>query len=175
MPRPERPIEAEHDALFHFAADLRKLRQKAGTPSYRELAHALRETWRHRRGNTLTLAGYQAVGIGKWHNGKLPSDQFDYSHAYPMKYWIDDPRYGRIHVTDADTRDALEFLRQRPRDRPFQLNVAFFNAHAEDAAKEQYLPQDSSASEYRKVTIPPPLDAVTVFCSSSCCICCRRP
>lgn len=62
MPRPERPIEAEHDALFHFAADLRKLRQKAGTPSYRELAHALRETWRHRRGNTLTLAGYQAVG-----------------------------------------------------------------------------------------------------------------
>jgi arylsulfatase A-like enzyme len=104
-------------------------------------------------------AGYWTGWIGKWHNGKLPADQFDYARSYPMKYWIDDPRYGHIHVTDADTRDALEFLRQRPKDRPFQLNVAFFNAHAEDAAKEQYLPEDSSASEYRDVTIPPPLRA----------------
>ncbi|MFI6499506.1 hypothetical protein [Nonomuraea typhae] len=38
MPRQERPLEAGDDALLRLAADLRKLRDEAGTPSYRELA-----------------------------------------------------------------------------------------------------------------------------------------
>ncbi|GLZ28987.1 hypothetical protein Lesp02_11770 [Lentzea sp. NBRC 105346] len=38
MPRPERPIDQEEGTLPAFAADLRKLREKAGKPTYRELA-----------------------------------------------------------------------------------------------------------------------------------------
>ncbi|MDX8031029.1 hypothetical protein SK803_12450 [Lentzea sp. BCCO 10_0856] len=37
MPRPERPLELDGTALVEFAVDLRRLRQDAGTPSYREL------------------------------------------------------------------------------------------------------------------------------------------
>jgi hypothetical protein len=38
MPRTERPLASEDTELGGFAADLRKLRDKAGKPSYRELA-----------------------------------------------------------------------------------------------------------------------------------------
>ncbi|SEG15978.1 WD40 repeat [Nonomuraea solani] len=38
MPRRERPLDAGDDALLRFAADLRRLREKAGGLSYRELA-----------------------------------------------------------------------------------------------------------------------------------------
>ncbi|MEV6718146.1 hypothetical protein AB0M48_39580 [Lentzea sp. NPDC051208] len=38
MPRTERPLESADTELGQFAADLRKLRDKAGTPSYRALA-----------------------------------------------------------------------------------------------------------------------------------------
>jgi WD40 repeat protein len=38
VPRTERPLDADDQALTHFAADLRRLREKAGSPPYRELA-----------------------------------------------------------------------------------------------------------------------------------------
>lgn len=38
MPRAERPLQSDGTALTEFAVDLRTLRQKAGNPSYRELA-----------------------------------------------------------------------------------------------------------------------------------------
>ncbi|WP_157985302.1 nSTAND1 domain-containing NTPase [Lentzea terrae] len=38
MPRTERPLESEDTELGRFAGDLRRLRDKAGKPSYRELA-----------------------------------------------------------------------------------------------------------------------------------------
>ncbi len=38
MPRPERPLGPEDSALLMFAADLRRLREKAGKPTYRELS-----------------------------------------------------------------------------------------------------------------------------------------
>jgi hypothetical protein len=37
VPRPERPLELDGTALVEFAVDLRRLRQEAGGPSYREL------------------------------------------------------------------------------------------------------------------------------------------
>ncbi|MEU6404881.1 hypothetical protein [Streptomyces sp. NPDC046985] len=40
MPRSERPLENEDTLLVGFAADLRKLREKAGAPPYRKLARA---------------------------------------------------------------------------------------------------------------------------------------
>ena len=60
-------------------------------------------------------------------------------------------------MTEAEALDALEFLRERPRDQPFLLTLAFVAGHAEDAAPEQYLPQEWSAEHYEGVTIPEPL------------------
>jgi WD40 repeat protein len=38
LPRAERPLESDGKALTEFAAELRRLREKAGSPPYRELA-----------------------------------------------------------------------------------------------------------------------------------------
>src|SRR5437868_4648949 len=38
MPRSERPLDAEDSALLQFATDLRELREKAGSPTYRQLS-----------------------------------------------------------------------------------------------------------------------------------------
>jgi WD40 repeat protein/energy-coupling factor transporter ATP-binding protein EcfA2 len=38
VPRAERPLESEDTSLLRFAADLRRLREKAGNPTYRELS-----------------------------------------------------------------------------------------------------------------------------------------
>lgn len=38
MPRAERPLDDDGSSLTHFAFDLRKLREKAGSPPYRDLA-----------------------------------------------------------------------------------------------------------------------------------------
>ncbi|MBA8924375.1 WD40 repeat protein [Kutzneria viridogrisea] len=71
MPRPERPLNSEDSALLRFAADLRRLREKAGSPTYRQLAKlahystaALSEAAAGRRLPTLpvTLAYVRACG-----------------------------------------------------------------------------------------------------------------
>ncbi|GLZ34577.1 hypothetical protein Lesp02_67640 [Lentzea sp. NBRC 105346] len=59
MPRGERPLGGDGGALSQFAGDLRKLRDRAGKPSYRELAR---------------LAHYSATALSEAAGGrKLPS------------------------------------------------------------------------------------------------------
>ena len=62
-----------------------------------------------------------------------------------------------MHVTEQNARDSVEFLRTRPRDKPFLLSVGYFAPHAEDSAPEQYLPQAWSAPLYEGVKVPPSL------------------
>jgi hypothetical protein len=40
MGRPEKPLQAATDPVTRFASDLRRLRQEAGSPSYRDMARA---------------------------------------------------------------------------------------------------------------------------------------
>lgn len=102
-------------------------------------------------------AGYWSGYVGKYGVGAARNGDFDFLRAYEGVHWMTDASGERIHVTEKNARDALDFLKARPRDRPFALTVGFFAAHAEDAAKEQYLPQEWSAALYHGVTIPPPL------------------
>jgi arylsulfatase A-like enzyme len=102
----------------------------------------------------LRAAGYWTGYVGKYDVGAPRPDDFDFVRAYHGRHWIEDPNGERVHVTEKNARDAIEFLRSRPRDRPFLLSVGFFAPHAEDAAKEQYLPQDWSAKLYDGVKVP---------------------
>ncbi len=94
-------------------------------------------------------------GNGKYDVGPPRAADYDFLRAYHGRHWIDEPGGGRVHVTEKNARDAIDFLRERPGDRPFVLGVGFFAPHAEDAAKEQYLPQEWSARLYEGVTVPP--------------------
>jgi arylsulfatase A-like enzyme len=103
--------------------------------------------------------GYHTGHVGKWHNGKPPETKFDFSRFYHGKHWYPTPDGGKIHATKRNENDALEFLRDRPKDKPFYLNVAFFTPHAQDGHPDQFLPQPESMALYQDVTIPVPPNA----------------
>eukprot|EP00752_Nemacystus_decipiens_P016620 g14860.t1 len=109
----------------------------------------------------LRASGYYIGHIGKWHNGKFPKDQYDFSTVYHGRHWYKDDNEpgGRIHVTKRNERDALKFLNDRPKDKPFLLNVCFFATHAEDPHQDQFLPQPESMELYKDVQIPVPMNA----------------
>ena len=103
--------------------------------------------------------GYYVGHVGKWHNGKIPSEHFDFSRSYYRTHWIEEPDGSKIHVTQKNENDSIEFLKTRPTDQPFYLTVAFFATHAEDHNPLQFLPQPESMSLYEDVTIPVPANA----------------
>jgi arylsulfatase A-like enzyme len=60
------------------------------------------------------------------------------------------------HITEKNTADALRFLAERDKNKPFFMNVAYFATHAVDGDKRQYMPQNVSMSMYENDTIPIP-------------------
>lgn len=115
--------------------------------------------WAETYPGLLRTNGYFVGHIGKWHNGKFPAENFDFGRSYSGTHWIKQPDGTEIHVTKKNENDALEFLRDRPADKPFCLTLAFFATHAEDRNPKQYLPQPESMALYRDVTIPVPKTA----------------
>jgi arylsulfatase len=102
--------------------------------------------------------GYHVGHVGKWHNGPFPAKEYNFGRSYMGTHWTE-VGGKKVHVTQRNENDALEFLKTRPSDKPFCLTVAFFATHAEDANKEQFLPQPESMKLYENVTIPVPKNA----------------
>jgi len=100
---------------------------------------------------------YWVGHVGKWHNGSFPAERFDFGRSYWGTHFIDQADGTQIHVTQKNENDALEFLRTRPRDKPFCLTLAFFAPHAEDQNPKQYLYQSPSEALYQDVSVPVPL------------------
>jgi arylsulfatase A-like enzyme len=115
--------------------------------------------WSETYPGLLRAHGYHVGQIGKWHCGTFPGEQFDVGLSYAATHWQPEPDGGEIHVTKKNERDALAFLRNRPRGRPFCLTLAFFATHAEDENPRQYLPQPDSMQLYADDTIPTPATA----------------
>ena len=76
--------------------------------------------------------------MGKYDVGAPRPDDYDYLRAYHGRHWVTGAAGERVHVTEQNARDSLEFLKTRPKDKPFALSVGVLAPHAEDSAKEQY-------------------------------------
>ena len=121
---------------------------------------AFKTPWAETYPGLLRTNGYFVGHVGKWHNGKFPTANFDFGRAYSGTHWITNRGGGpNIHVTQKNENDALEFLRTRPQEKPFCLTLAFFATHAEDGHPKQYLPQPESMKLYQDVTVPVPRNA----------------
>jgi len=105
--------------------------------------------------------GYWLGHVGKWHNRPFPRDKFDFSTVYHGRHWFNDPDEpgGKIHVTKRNEKDAIKFLNDRPKDKPFALTVCFFATHAQDGHPDQFLPQPESMDLYKDIDIPVPVNA----------------
>ena len=126
-----------------------------GNPSFK----MFETPWEQTYPGILRLNGYYVGHIGKWHNGKFPQNQFDFGRSYSGKHWMKQSDGTKIHVTQKNENDTLEFLRTRPKNKPFCLTVAYFATHAEDKNPLQFLPQPESMSLYQDITIPVPANA----------------
>jgi arylsulfatase len=104
--------------------------------------------------------GYHLGHVGKWHFPveALVKDTFHYLDAYYGQHWYMERRT-RIHSTKKDEEGALKFLRGRPKDKPFLLEVCFFAPHSVDGTDEQYFPQEESMSLYENETVAVPISA----------------
>ncbi|MDP1563018.1 MAG: sulfatase-like hydrolase/transferase [Pirellulaceae bacterium] len=111
---------------------------------------AFRETYQ----GQLSAAGYWTGFVGKYGVGAARRTDFDFLRTYDAVHWLE--RDGQqVHVTEQNRLDALEFLRQRPTDKPFLLSVSFFAGHAEDGHPDQYRPQAWSEDFYKDKIVPP--------------------
>ncbi len=116
--------------------------------------------WSETLPGLLKESGYYLGHVGKWHNGRTyPSDKYDFSRFYHGKHWYEVEGKGQVHVTQRNENDAMEFLRERPKDQPFCLTVAFFATHAWDGHPLQFLPQPQSYNLYQDVHVPVPVNA----------------
>jgi len=101
-------------------------------------------------------AGYWTGYVGKYGVGRIRANSFDFSTEYEGKHWLPAENGDSIHVTEKNKKDALEFLKTRPVDKPFLLSVGFFATHAQDNHPDQYLYQPQSKDLYKDDFIPVP-------------------
>ena len=65
-------------------------------------------------------AGYWSGFVGKYGVGPVRERDFDFVREYEKDHWFEID-VERIHVTERNARDSLEFLRDRSVDQPFIL------------------------------------------------------
>lgn len=65
----------------------------------------------------LRANGYHLGHIGKWHNGKIPAKEYDFTRDYAGRHWYEvDGK--KVHVTKRNENDAMKFFSERPKNNP---------------------------------------------------------
>jgi arylsulfatase A-like enzyme len=96
----------------------------------------------------LQEAGYHTGFIGKWGlEGQQPVKAFNYWRGYRGQGKYIHYSHGRPeHLTPQQTRQALKFLKERPKNKPFLLIVSYKSPHG------PYIPQRRFTHNYDDIT-----------------------
>jgi arylsulfatase A-like enzyme len=107
----------------------------------------------------LRKAGWFTGYVGKWgvaDNKPQPKSHFDVWSGFPGQgfYWNKHLKTGqRIHMTDLQTEQCLDFLKAVPAGKAWNLTVAFKAPHAEDGHPQQFVPQTRFESLLKDVPV----------------------
>jgi len=111
--------------------------------------------------------GYFVGHVGKWQFQNHDAEQrFDWHSIFDKpNHWFQ--RDGqRISAEDMAREDAIRFLQQRPKDKPFAMTVAFFPPKASGTSSEpggQWEPKPEIRKMYDNVAIPEPYNHTHAF------------
>eukprot|EP00978_Attheya_sp_CCMP212_P000555 scaffold1082_cov60-Attheya_sp.AAC.1 len=110
----------------------------------------------------LQKAGYYVGHIGKWqfHNTGFVKKAFNWSRVFQVQHWHN-INGTLIHTTDYTEQTTIEFLRERPKDTPFALTVAFYPPKEIEGKKGGRIFNAKPESEelYVNMTVPEPFDS----------------
>ena len=112
------------------------------------------KTWPH----LLQNAGYWVGHVGKWQyhdTNKYKNKIFNFSSFFEGYMWERSAGGVTTHIADRAGSEAIRFLRERPKDRPFALTVAFYPPKGIFEQKD--CPQNSTRL-YDNASIPEPYD-----------------
>jgi arylsulfatase A-like enzyme len=110
----------------------------------------------------LKRAGYATGFVGKWgvrFAKDALGDAIDYRPASGHPYL----KKGRPHLTTIVADQAIAFVAQQTKQKPFCLTVSFHAPHAEDGHKDQYIPPPELAQLYVDAVVPEPPYAQSGF------------
>lgn len=113
------------------------------------------ENWNHTWPKLLQDDGYYVGHVGKWQYLGNNSGRFDVGYYHEGSHIIKDGK----HITDKTTQKSIDFLRGRPKDKPFAVTVAFYPPKAQGRSEEpggQWSPKKETRAIYENMTIPQP-------------------
>ncbi len=129
--------------------------------------HFCRESlWNHTWPKILQDDGYYTGHVGKWQYHSANFKRFDWDNFHEGAHWY--PRFGQpdIAADDLARDDAIEFLQDRPLNKPFAMTVAFYPPKAVGESKEpgeQWKPKNETKKLYENITIPEPYNMSHAF------------
>lgn len=118
--------------------------------------------------------GYHVGHVGKWQysdpDNLVPTELFDWTRLHEGRHQWPNKRRGKegkvipyrgdiISAAELTRADVSDFLKERPKDKPFALTAAFYPPKAIGASMEpggQWFPMNYSRALYENATIPMP-------------------
>jgi len=123
--------------------------------------------------DVLRSAGYRTGYFGKWHakmpRGYRPEKHFDeFEKIGRNPFFKKMPDGSKRHETEVIVDRGIDFIKNRPDDKPFALNMWFNASHAEDSDKRPgigHFPWPRAVDGmYENIQVPPPrLNAPEIF------------
>ena len=113
----------------------------------------------------LRNAGYRIGFVGKYGVGRgrdFPREEYDAWYGCPGQcspYERKDKNGNYKHLTQIFGEQAVEFLRNCSKDKPFCLSVSFKAPHVQDGHPRQFIYDRAYENLYKDVTIPTPKTA----------------
>ena len=125
--------------------------------AYRNVTMNQEDRWNQTLYPTMLRNGYHVGFFGKYHHLEPPKSipTFSEFHSTRMSHYVNCHGVHK-HVTQCNEDDGIQFLQNRPRDRPFFLTISFFATHAEDGNRDGYRPMNTSLSRYTEAPVPLP-------------------
>ncbi|MGV3663937.1 MAG: sulfatase [Prosthecobacter sp.] len=122
------------------------------------------EKWKDTYPAQFRAAGYHSGFVGKYGVGnpavtKARGASFDFWRGEPGqagRFFIEPTDPTRKHKTAKMGDDALTFLTEAPKNKPFSLSISFNAVHARDHEKREYEPDSREEGLYDGIEIPLP-------------------
>mmetsp|Transcript_3487 Transcript_3487/g.6595 ORF Transcript_3487/g.6595 Transcript_3487/m.6595 type:complete len:683 (-) Transcript_3487:80-2128(-) len=124
-------------------------------------SQAWNQTWPAK----LQRHGYHVGHIGKWQYHNDNEGRFDFSSFFEGKHWF--RKKGKDIAAEDYARDeAIRFLKERPKEKPFAVTVAFYPPKPvgnSDVPGGQWTPKNETRALYDNITIPEPYNHSIAF------------